>query len=377
MNLNVPTVQLTSLAHGGGCGCKLAPSMLEQLLADQPLAAPYRQLLVGTETPDDAAVWQLDDGTCVIATTDFFMPIVDDPYDFGRIAATNAISDVYAMGGKPIMALAILGMPLNKIAPETVREILKGGAAVCGSAGIPVAGGHSIDSPEPIYGLAVIGICKTEEVRRNSDVRPGDAIILTKPLGVGIYSAAIKKGALAAAGYAEMIATTTLLNRVGADLAKDTAVHAITDVTGFGLLGHALEMARNSKVTLAIRVGDLPLLSQAAALAQKGFVTGASLRNWASYCKNVNLPPRMADWQRHLLTDPQTSGGLLISCAPERADAVVRSVVAAGHGDARVIGHAKSGPPLIVVDVWQFDGRSSEHTVTAWIHASRVAHRYV
>ena len=251
--MNVPMVRLTSLAHGGGCGCKLAPSVLQQLLADQPLAAPYRQLLVGTETPDDAAVWQLDDGTCVIATTDFFMPVVDDPYDFGRIAATNAISDVYAMGGKPIMALAILGIPVDKIAPETVREILKGGTAVCASAGIPVAGGHSIDSPEPIYGLAVIGICKTEDVRRKSDAKPGDAIILTKPLGVGIYSAAIKKGVLSPAGYAEMIATTTLLNRVGAELAKDAAVHAITDVTGFGLLGHGLEMARCSGLTLVIR----------------------------------------------------------------------------------------------------------------------------
>ncbi len=348
--MNVPIVRLTSLAHGGGCGCKLAPAMLEQLLADQPLAAPYRQLLVGTETPDDAAVWQLDDGTCVIATTDFFMPVVDDPYDFGRIAATNAISDVYAMGGKPIMALAILGMPLDKIAPETVREILKGGAAVCSSAGIPVAGGHSIDSPEPIYGLAVIGLCKVEEVRRKSDVRAGDSMILTKPLGIGIYSAAIKKGSLSPGGYAEMIATTTLLNRVGAELAKDAAVHAITDVTGFGLLGHALEMARNSKVTLVIRVGDLPLLSQAATLAQQGFVTGASLRNWASYGKDVHLPAHMPEWQRHLLTDPQTSGGLLISCAPERADAVVQGIVAAGYADARVIGHARSGPPLIMID---------------------------
>ena len=349
--MNVPTVRLTSLAHGGGCGCKLAPSMLEQLLADQPLAGPYRQLLVGTETPDDAAVWQLDDGTCVIATTDFFMPVVDDPYDFGRIAATNAISDVYAMGGKPIMALAILGMPLDKIAPETVREILKGGAAVCNSAGIPVAGGHSIDSPEPIYGLAVIGICKAEQVRRKSDVRPGDAMILTKPLGVGIYSAAIKKGALSPAGYDEMIATTTLLNSVGAELAKDAAVHAITDVTGFGLLGHALEMSRNSKITLIIRIGDLPLLSQAATLAQQGFVTGASLRNWASYGKDVDLPALMPDWQRHLLTDPQTSGGLLISCASEGAESIVESIVAAGHVDARVIGHAKSGPPLVMVDI--------------------------
>ncbi len=292
--MNVPMVRLTSLAHGGGCGCKLAPSVLQQLLADQPLAAPYRQLLVGTETPDDAAVWQLDDGTCVIATTDFFTPVVDDPYDFGRIAATNAISDVYAMGGKPIMALAILGIPVDKIAPETVREILKGGTAVCASAGIPVAGGHSIDSPEPIYGLAVIGICKTEDVRRKSDAKPGDAIILTKPLGVGIYSAAIKKGVLSPAGYAEMIATTTLLNRVGAELAKDAAVHAITDVTGFGLLGHGLEMARCSGLTLVIRAGDLPLLSEAATFAQQGAVTGASLRNWASYGHDVTLPQRLA-----------------------------------------------------------------------------------
>lgn len=348
--MNVPIVRLTSLAHGGGCGCKLAPSMLEHLLADQPLSAPYRQLLVGTETPDDAAVWQLDDGTCVIATTDFFMPVVDDPYDFGRIAATNAISDVYAMGGKPIMALAILGMPLDKIAPETVREILKGGAAVCSSAGIPVAGGHSIDAPEPIYGLAVIGICKTEEVRRKSDVRAGDAMILTKPLGVGIYSAAIKKGALSPAGYAEMIATTTLLNKIGIELAKNADVHAITDVTGFGLLGHALEMSRNSKLTLVIRIGDLPLLSEAATLAQQGHVTGASLRNWASYGKDVNLPALVPEWQRHLLTDPQTSGGLLISCASDRADAVVQSIVGAGYSDARVIGYARSGPPQITVE---------------------------
>jgi selenide, water dikinase len=350
MNINIPTVRLTDLAHGGGCGCKLAPSVLEKLLADQPLVAPYKQLLVGTETPDDAAVWQLDDGTCVIATTDFFMPVVDDPYDFGRIAATNAISDVYAMGGKPIMALAILGMPLDKMAPETVREILKGGAAVCAAAGIPVAGGHSIDAPEPIYGLAVIGICKTEHVRLKSDVRPGDAMILTKPLGVGIYSAAIKKGALSPVGYDEMIATTTLLNKVGAELAHNAEVHALTDVTGFGLLGHALEMARSSKLTLAFRTADLPLLPQAATLAQQGFVTGASLRNWASYGKDVNLPESMPEWQRHLLTDPQTSGGLLLSCAPGHADAVVRSIVAAGYPQARVIGHAKSGPPLVAID---------------------------
>jgi len=347
--MNTPMVRLTSLAHGGGCGCKLAPSVLQQLLADQPLMAPYRQLLVGTAAPDDAAVWQLDDGTCVIATTDFFMPVVDDPYDFGRIAATNAISDVYAMGGKPIMALAILGIPVDKIAAETVRDILKGGTAACASAGIPVAGGHSIDSPEPIYGLAVIGLCKTEDVRRKSDAKPGDVIILTKPLGVGVYSAAIKKGVLSPAGYAELIATTTMLNRVGAELARDAAVHAITDVTGFGLLGHGLEMARSSGLTLVIHSGDLPLLSEAASFAQQGTVTGASLRNWASYGHDVMLPKSLPDWQRHLLTDPQTSGGLLLSCAPERADAIVQAIIAAGYPATRVIGAAEAGPPKIRV----------------------------
>jgi selenide,water dikinase len=349
--MNVPMVRLTSLAHGGGCGCKLAPSVLQNLLADQPLIAPYRQLLVGTETGDDAAVWQLDDGTCVIATTDFFTPVVDDPYDFGRIAATNAISDVYAMGGKPIFALAILGIPVDKIAPETVREILKGGSSVCTAAGIPVAGGHSIDVPEPIYGLAVIGICKTDEVRRNSGAKPGDALILTKALGVGVYSAAIKKNALSPEGYSEMVATTTLLNRVGSELAKDPAVHAITDVTGFGLLGHGLEMARGSKLTVVIRPDALPLLTQAATLVQQGFVTGASIRNWASYGANVKLPAGLPEWQRHLLTDPQTSGGLLVSCAPDRAGAILQSITAAGYPAARLIGHVEQGAPEVRVEL--------------------------
>src|SRR5262245_6441515 len=335
--MNVPIVRLTSLAHGGGCGCKLAPSMLEQLLADQPLAAPYRQLLVGTETPDDAAVWQLDDGTCVIATTDFFMPMVDDPHDFGRIAATNAISDVYAMGGKPILALAILGMPVDKVSTETVREILRGGASVCASAGIPVAGGHSIDCPEPVYGLAVIGTCRPEHVRRNADAQAGDALILTKGIGVGIYSAAIKKGVLSPAGYAEMIGTTTLLNRIGAELAQDKDVHAITDVTGFGLLGHALEVARGSNLALTIRAGDVPVLSEAARLAQQGFVTGASHRNWASYSNGVTLPGGCPDWKRHLLTDPQTSGGLLIACTSDKAPALVQRIKAGGYPLAAII----------------------------------------
>ena len=348
--MTVPEVRLTSLAHGGGCGCKLAPSVLQQLLAGRAEANLYERLLVGVETGDDAAVWRLDDGTCVIATTDFFMPVVDDPLDFGRIAATNALSDVYAMGGTPIMALAILGMPVGKISTETVRKILEGGAAVCSTAGIPVAGGHSIDAPEPIYGLAVIGICRPEDIRRNADARPGDAIILTKPLGIGIYSAALKKGALSQDGYVEMIATTTLLNRVGSKLAKDPAVHAMTDVTGFGMLGHALEMARGSELSLVLRANQMPQLSQARTLAEQGCVTGASGRNWASYAESIVFRADVPAWQKDLLTDPQTSGGLLISCASERADTILRTVIEEGYPHARVVGFAETGTPGIVVE---------------------------
>jgi selenide,water dikinase len=341
--MNAPPVRLTSLAHGGGCGCKLAPSVLQELLADQPALSAYKQLLVGTETSDDAAVWQHDENTCIIATTDFFMPMVDDPFDFGRIAATNAISDVYAMGGRPIMALAILGMPLGKIPTEMVRDILKGGASVCNAAGIPVAGGHSIDCPEPVYGLAVIGVCRPEHVRRNASAKPGDVLILTKGIGVGIYSAAIKKGELSADGYAEMIGSTTLLNRIGAELAQKDTVHAITDVTGFGVLGHAMEMARGADLTLVIRDDQVPFLREAARLAQAGFVTGASHRNWASYGERVKLPVNYADWQRHLLTDPQTSGGLLVACASTHAEAILRSIQEAGYPAARIIGHTEAG----------------------------------
>jgi selenide, water dikinase len=341
------TVRLTSLAHGGGCGCKLAPSVLQQLLANQPATAAYAQLLVGTETGDDAAVWQVDERTCVIATTDFFMPMVDDPRDFGRIAAANALSDVYAMGGKPIMALAILGMPLDKLPVETVREVLQGGASICAEAGIPIAGGHSIDAPEPIYGLAVIGLCNPAQVRRNSGARAGDALILTKGIGVGIYSAAFKKEALPGAAYDEMIASTTLLNRVGAVLAEDADVHGITDVTGFGLLGHGLEMARGSGKTLEIAYDRIPFLSAAAALARDGYATGASSRNWASYGDGIVLPPDLPAWQRTLLTDPQTSGGLLIACAPERADTICASIATAGYPLASIIGSVAAGEPVV------------------------------
>ena len=349
MNIQVPPPRLTSLAHGGGCGCKLAPAMLRSLLADQPVAGPFERLLVGNETSDDAAVWALDDGTCIIATTDFFMPMVDDPFHFGRIAATNAISDVYAMGGRPIMALAILGMPVGKIAPEDVARILSGGASICAEAGIPVAGGHSIDNPEPVYGLAVIGTCAREHVRRNSQAQPGDALILTKPLGVGIYSAAFKREALSAEGYADFIATTTQLNKVGAHLARDPEVHALTDVTGFGLLGHGLEIARGAGLTVVLDAAAVPLLAEAERLAQADYVTGASHRNWASYGADVRFPEGFPDWRRHLLTDPQTSGGLLVACAPDRADAVLRQVIDAGFRHAARIGDVRAGPAEIVV----------------------------
>jgi selenide, water dikinase len=351
MNINLPQPRLTSLAHGGGCGCKLAPSVLQELLAGQPVGAPFRELLVGTETGDDAAVWQLDDDTCVLATTDFFMPIVDDPYDFGRIAATNAISDIYAMGGRPIMALAILAMPVGKISSETIREILAGAAATCATAGIPVAGGHSIDSVEPIYGLAVIGTCKPGDVRRNRDARPGDKVILTKPLGVGIYSAALKKGELSREAYGEMVATTTLLNRIGAELTKDTCVHAMTDVTGFGLLGHTLEMARGSDAAIVIEAAQLPLLKEAERLAEQGLITGASDRNWASYGESVVLAPDFPDWRRSVLTDPQTSGGLLIACDPDGADRVLAEIAAAGYSQATIIGRVERGTPSVRVEM--------------------------
>ncbi|OCP35534.1 selenide, water dikinase SelD [Ensifer sp. LC163] len=341
--------RLTELAHGGGCGCKLAPSVLQRLLASQPAMTPFSQLLVGNDTADDAAVWQVDDNTCIIATTDFFMPVVDDPHDFGRIAATNAISDIYAMGGTPILALAILGMPISKLSPETIGKILEGGASICAQAGIPVAGGHSIDSVEPIYGLAVIGICRPEQVRRNGGAKPGDALILTKGIGVGIYSSAFKKKALPQACYEEMIASTTLLNRIGSELAADPHVHALTDVTGFGILGHGLEMARASDLTVSLSLAGIPFLSQAEALARQGFITGASERNWASYGGEVRLPDGPPDWQRLLLADPQTSGGLLVACDAASADSLVKTIQGAGYPLAAIVGHTRSGPVQVEV----------------------------
>jgi selenide,water dikinase len=341
-------IRLTELAHGGGCGCKLAPAVLQQLLAGQ-VGAMFPRLLVGTETSDDAAVWQLSDDMCVIATTDFFMPIVDDPHDFGRIAATNAISDVYAMGGTPIFALAILGIPLGKLPVDVARDILSGGAAACVGAGIPVAGGHSIDTAEPIYGLAVVGTARPEHIRCNAGAQPGDVLILTKAIGVGIYANALRKGELDQRGYAEMLASTTLLNRVGAMLGTQIAVHAMTDVTGFGLLGHGLEMARAGNVTLRVSAPAVPLLDHAEVLAEAGNVTGASHRNWDSYGGSVDLPEGFPVPSRHLLTDAQTSGGLLVSCAESEAQALLAHIRDAGYGRAAVIGTVVAGPARVEV----------------------------
>jgi selenide,water dikinase len=330
--------RLTSLSHGGGCGCKIAPGVLSDILKTTTAMPLPPQLLVGIETADDAAVYQLNDEQALIATTDFFMPIVDDAFDFGRIAATNAISDVYAMGGTPIMALALVGMPINVLSTKTIGQILAGGAAVCKAAGIPIAGGHTIDSVEPIYGLVALGLVHPKRVKRNADARVGDRLILGKPLGVGILSAALKKEKLSAEGYARMIAVTTQLNTPGPDLAALDGVHAITDVTGFGLAGHGLEMARGANCTVNIDWSRVPLIEGVADLAAQGMVTGASGRNWAAYGSQVALAPELSPVDRALLSDPQTSGGLLVSCAPEAVEAVLDIFKRHGFADAAEIG---------------------------------------
>ena len=343
--------RLTSLAHGGGCGCKLAPSVLKEILARTAVTNQFANLLVGTETSDDAAVYRINDRQAVVATTDFFMPVVDDAFDFGRIAATNALSDIYAMGGTPILALAIVGIPVGKIPTETVREILAGGESVCRDASIPVAGGHSIDSLEPIYGLAVIGLVDPARMLRNSTAKPGDQLILAKRLGIGIFSAALKRGELDAEAYAAMIASTTQLNNVGAELPGFSGIHALTDVTGFGLLGHALEMCRGSALSLDIAWNSLPVFPAAARLAEAGVSTGASTRNWASYGQDVMLPANMPDWQRTLLCDPQTSGGLLIACSKDESTVVLDLLKKRGFMHAARIGEFRAGPAQVKVSM--------------------------
>jgi selenide,water dikinase len=342
-------VRLTSLAHGGGCGCKLAPGVLAEILAGMPAGAGFANLMVGTETSDDAAVWRLNDDQALVATTDFFMPVVDDPGDFGRIAATNAISDVYAMGAKPIFALALVGMPVSRLAPEMIRAILAGGAAACAGAGIPVAGGHSIDSVEPIYGLAVLGLVHPDKILTNRGARVGDALVLTKALGVGVLSAAFKQDRLSAEGYAALIASTTQLNDLGAELADFGGVSAVTDVTGFGLLGHALEMSRGAGLGIEIDAAAPALLPGVEALLKAGVRTGASSRNWASYGGEVRGDGTLCEWRRDLLTDPQTSGGLLIAIAPDQVDRLVGWARERGFAASRIVGRVGGGPAGVTV----------------------------
>ena len=341
-------VRLTEFSHGG-CGCKIAPAILSDILAAVPLAQTFPDLLVGIESGDDAAVYRLNDEQAIVATTDFFTPIVDDGFDFGRIAATNALSDVYAMGGKPILALAIVGMPINTLPLETIREVLAGGVAVCAQAGIPVAGGHSIDTPEPIYGLVALGLVRPDKVKRNNQARDGDVLILAKGLGVGILSAALKKQKLDADGYAEMLRSTTQLNIPGTGLAEMEAVHAMTDVTGFGLLGHLLGICRGSQLTAEVDFDKLPLLNSARQLAQQGYVTGASKRNWQSYGHEAELAPTLAEWQCNLLTDPQTSGGLLIACSGDAAHGIVQRLHGEGFAHAMAIGRLSTGAARVLV----------------------------
>jgi selenide,water dikinase len=341
-------VRLTSLAHGGGCGCKLAPGVLAEVLAGMPATAAFGNLLVGTETSDDAAVWRLNDTQALVATTDFFMPVVDDPFDFGRIAATNALSDVYAMGATPILARAIVGMPVDKLPADVIRRILAGGAATCAEAGVPIAGGHSIDSVEPIYGLVALGLVHPDKVLTNRGARSGDALILTKALGVGVLSAAFKQGRLRDDGYAAFIASTTQLSTLGTELAGLPGVSAVTDVTGFGLLGHALEMARGAGLTVEIDPAAPALLPGVETLLKAGVRTGASMRNWASYGADVRAEA-LPDWRRDLLTDPQTSGGLLIAVAAEQAGAVLRLAQSRGFAASRTVGRVTPGEPEIRV----------------------------
>jgi selenide, water dikinase len=343
----VAPVRLSSLAHGGGCGCKLAPAVLEQIIAKTAGVVP-RGLLVGIETSDDAAVYQINERQAIVATTDFFMPIVDDPFDFGAIAATNAISDVYAMGGTPLFALALVGMPIDKLPVETIRRILEGGESVCQRVGIPIAGGHSIDSVEPIYGLVAIGLVDPAHLKRNADARPGDRIVLGKALGVGIYSAALKQDQITDTQYRAMIASTTKLNTPGARLARLQGVHALTDVTGFGLLGHLLEVCRGSSVHANIRWSAVPMLPEVLELASRGYVTGASGRNWAGYGSLVDLNG-LGKIEQALLTDPQTSGGLLATCAPDAVDEVLQVFRSEGFERATVIGEVAAGAPGVTV----------------------------
>lgn len=323
--------------------------MLKDILAKLPPHVANPALLVGFETGDDAAVYKINEEQAVVATTDFFMPIVDDPRDYGRIAATNALSDIYAVGGQPIMALAIAGFPVDKMSREQIQQILAGGVSACADAGVPIGGGHTIDAPEPLYGLAVVGLVHPDKIKRNCDGKDGDVLILGKGLGIGFLGAAMSKNELDAEAYKEMLMSTTKLNSIGMDLAEVEGVNAVTDVTGFGLVGHLFEICEGSGLAATLDWDQLPILPHALEYARNGYNTGAADRNWASFADNVTVPDGMEQWRKNMLMDPQTSGGLLVSCPADRADAVVALFHEQDYGFATVIGELTAGSPQIRV----------------------------
>ena len=323
MDNTTTDIKLTQYSHGAGCGCKIAPSVLEQILKGQTTIVNDAKLLVGNASKDDAAVYDLGNGTALISTTDFFMPIVDDAFDFGRIAAANAISDVYAMGGKPLVAIAILGWPVEKLPAELAQQLIAGGRATCDAAGIPLAGGHSIDSTEPIFGLAVTGIVPIENLKQNNTAKEGDVLFLTKPLGVGILSTAQKRGVLTPELQPMMVEQMAKLNKIGEALGKIKGVHAMTDVTGFGLLGHLIEMADGSGLSAELYYNKLQILDGAKEYLAQRIVPDATYRNWNSYSTQVGFETGVDVMQAFsILPDPQTNGGMLISAAPETVDEV-------------------------------------------------------
>ncbi|MGB2044709.1 MAG: selenide, water dikinase SelD [Porticoccaceae bacterium] len=331
--MSKPSIKLTQYSHGAGCGCKIAPNVLESFLKTNYQPPKDSRLLVGNSTKDDAAVYDLGDGTGVISTTDFFMPIVDNPFEFGRVAATNAISDIYAMGGTPIMAIAILGWPIDTLPAEVAQQVIDGGRTACGDAGIHLAGGHSIDAPEPIFGLAVTGRVDLTQLKQNNTAQPGNQLFLTKPIGVGILTTAEKQGKLKAEHSRLAVESMMKLNTIGADLAKITGVTAITDVTGFGLLGHLLEICQGSGLSATINISDIPLLDSAVLdYLTMGCVPGGSTRNWQSiynHIKGIKGASTSDIHHQALLCDPQTSGGLLVAVDTESADAVSAMLAAA------------------------------------------------
>ena len=329
--------KLTALSHGGGCGCKISPAILDKLLNHTTALSPS-QLLLDYTTSDDAALYRLNSDCILVTTTDFFMPIVDDPFAFGCIAAANALSDVYAMGGKPILALNILGLPTQKVAMETIAQILAGGRAPCERVGVAVAGGHSIDCNEPFYGLSVCGIMHPKQIKKNSTAQANDVLLLGKPLGIGILAAAYKQGKLDSSGYKTLITYASQLNSIGSELAQLEAVHAMTDVTGFGLLGHLLEICKASKRHALLVANDIPLINQALDLTTTGIVTGAGKRNEEYYRHDIDLSDN-AETIKNLLTDPQTNGGLLVACAPKIAPQVQDLFIQNGFEQAATIGH--------------------------------------